>query len=337
MIKVWTGNKLNCSHIPLLYPNWGIQEKSSNIFFPKKIFANFKRPFIETVSDPSLADFLLIPHNFPFVRDKKEYLGEFARFSEKHNKKIIIFMYGDSDEKVKLPNTIVFRTSCYKSKKEKNEIIMPAFVEDMAEEFIFKPREKANGKPVVGFCGWASVGGLKNRIKLFIKSGDAKKNGILLRKKAIKTLKNSKLVETNFIERQTYSGHSSTISLPPEMARKEFVENMNNSDFALTARGNGNFSFRFYEALSAGRVPVFINTDCALPFEDRIKYDDFVLMVDFEEINKIDVIISQFYKNIDKEIFILMQKKAKEVFKTYLKADKFFEIMFSDHEIKKFL
>ena len=76
MIKVWTGERLNYSYVPLLYPNWGTQTKDSHLFFSKK-----------------------------------------------HNKKIIVFVYGDSNEKVKLPNVVVFRTSSFKKKKAVNEIM----------------------------------------------------------------------------------------------------------------------------------------------------------------------------------------------------------------------
>ncbi|MDP3902168.1 MAG: exostosin family protein [bacterium] len=339
MIKIWTDNQLNYSHIPLLYPNWGMQKKESNLFSPKKIFANLTKPFVEIVNDPSLSDFLLIPHNFPHVRDNKKYLDNFTCLSQKYNKKIIVFIYGDSFEKVNLPNSIIFRTSCYKSDKRENEIIMPAFVEDLTEEFVFKTREKTmtDGKPIIGFCGWTSAGNMKNRIKLFVKSCGLKKSGILLREKIVKILKRSSLIEANFIERQTYSGHASTISIPKETARREYLENMANSDFALTVRGDGNFSFRFYEALSAGRVPVFVNTDCPLPLEDKIKYNDFVLFVDYKEIKKMDATISQFYVKLDNKAFALMQQKARKAFENYLRADKFFEFMFLDGEVKKFL
>ena len=345
MIKVWTGERLNYSYVPLLYPNWGTQTKDSHLFFSKKAFARFNEPFVEITNDPFLADFLLVPHNFPTIINEKNYLKNFVRLSKQHNKKIIVFVYGDSNEKVKLPNAVVFRTSSFKKEKMANEIIMPAFVEDLAENFTFKPREKINDKPVIGFCGWASVTGAKHRTKAFIKKilwlakgrGNVGIDGIALRKKIIKILKRSKIVKTNFIERKTYSGHASTISIPQDKARREYVENMSNSDFALVVRGNGNFSFRFYEALSAGRIPLFINTDCALPLDGYIKYNNFVLFVDYNNIKNTAVIVANFYKNISRDDFLSMQRKAREAFENFLRADKFFEFMFLKEGVKKFV
>jgi len=343
MIKVWTGECLNYSYIPLLYPNWGIQTKDSHLFFSKKVFARFNEPFVDVTNDPSLADFLLVPHNFPTIRNEKYYLENFVRLSNQYNKKIIVFVYGDSNEKIKLPNVIVFRTSSFKKEKMANEIMMPAFVEDLAENFTFKPREKINDKPVIGFCGWVSSFGIGHRVKAFIKKilwlargrGAASIDGIALRRKAIKILKRSKFVKTNFIERKTYSGHASTISVPQEKARQEYIENMSNSDFALVARGNGNFSFRFYEVLSAGRIPLFINTDCILPLDDYIKYNDFVLLVDYKDIKNAAGIVADFYKNIGRDDFLGMQRKAREAFENFLRADKFLEFMFLKEGVKK--
>ncbi|MCK6462533.1 MAG: exostosin family protein [Candidatus Pacebacteria bacterium] len=345
MIKVWTDVPLPLSYMPLLYPNWGVQTKDAHLFFSKKAFAHFSKPFVEIAEDPASADFLLIPHNFPLVRERKEYLDNFARLSKKHNKKIIIFVYGDSMEKVCVENAVVFRTSRYKSEKEKNEIMMPPFVEDLTGEFEFQPRMKTDSKPIIGFCGWTSSGGVWRKTKQFAKkilrlagwrNIDAA-DGIALRNKIIKILKRSRLVETNFIERKTYSGHASTISLPPEIARREYAENMSGSDLALVVRGNGNFSFRFYETLSAGRVPLFVDTDCALPLEQIVNYKDFCLFIDRRNIKKIGESAAGFYRNLNGEKFVLMQKEARKAFEDYLRSDKFFELMFLKEEIKKFL
>ena len=48
-----------------------------------------------------------------------------------------------------------------------------------------------------------------------------------------------------------------------------FMRNMVDSDYILCTRGFGNYSFRLYEALSCGRIPVFVDTDCLLPFPEN--------------------------------------------------------------------
>ena len=50
----------------------------------------------------------------------------------------------------------------------------------------------------------------------------------------------------------------------------EYYENIKNSDYVLVFKRTGNFSIRLYETLMMGRIPIFINTDCLLPFNNHI-------------------------------------------------------------------
>ena len=350
MIKIYIGELLKYSYVPLLYPNLGFAEKKTRPF-TLGAFRHYKNPVVEIVDRPEEADSLLIPHNYFFVKSNKEYIKNFSFLSEKHNKKIIIFAEGDSDEEIKIPNSVIFRTSQYKYKKKKNEIIMPAYVEDLSDIHQFNTREKAANVPVVGFCGWANFNGVRQAIKVKVKNFifdikkiasanseyAAKKQGLLFRKEAIKTLTGSKLVKGNFIIRKFYSGHRKSIEIPAQEARLDYVKNIDNSDFILTVKGNGNFSFRFYEVLSAGRIPLFINTDCVLPLEELINYSDFVLFADYKKIDRIDEITASFYQNISKDEFFRMQKMARIAFENYLRIDKFFELMFLKNKINEYL
>lgn len=350
MIKAYTGELLKHSYIPLLYPNLGFTAKSSRLF-SSGAFRHYKKPVLEIINDPQKADFLLVPHNYFFVKSNKEYLEKFIFLSKKYNKKIMIFAEGDSDEEIKVPNSIIFRTSQYKCKKKENEIMMPAYVEDLSDVHRFDTRKKIGDVPIIGFCGWAGTenvwSNVKSQIKNFIfrvkeitknnAEYTARQQGLLLRKKAIKSLLDSGLIKSNFVIRKSYSGHKKSIELPPQEARKEYIDNMNNSDFILTIKGNGNFSFRFYEALSAGRVPLFINTDCVLPLEEFIDYSSFVLFVDYKKIGRIDKITADFYKNIDEKNFSQMQEAAHAAFENHLRIDKFFEFMFLKNKINEYL
>lgn len=58
------------------------------------------------------------------------------------------------------------------------------------------------------------------------------------------------------------------------------------SDYVLCARG-GDFSYRLYETLSYGRIPVFVDTDCVLPYDSEIKWKDYCVWVDEKEVNRI--------------------------------------------------
>ena len=54
-------------------------------------------------------------------------------------------------------------------------------------------------------------------------------------------------------------------------------------------RGAGNFSYRFYEALSFGRIPILIDTDTLLPLQTKIEWSEHIIILD-NNINSISQI-----------------------------------------------
>ena len=76
-------------------------------------------------------------------------------------------------------------------------------------------------------------------------------------------------MDTNIVLRPSFYGGAAGGDPDAQLqARTGYVENLVASDYVLCARGAGNFSYRLYETLSCGRIPVFVDTDCVLPHED---------------------------------------------------------------------
>ncbi|MDP7247220.1 MAG: exostosin family protein [Candidatus Peribacteraceae bacterium] len=323
-------------HIPLLYPNLGRPENEGRMGFLNEAFDDLKDPFVEIVQDPTQADIILCPHNFPQIKMKGTYLQKLSDLSQDLNKKVIVFWHGDDTDEVDIPNSIIFRTSQYRHLKLDNEIIMPPYTPDLMKGRELVIRHKAK-TPVVGFCGWARYKNHKNRFGTLAKNLliDFKrlalirshlavhKKGLTFRQKACRALKDTPLIEANFILRKSYSGSPHTIKIAPKEGREEYIQNIIDSDFPLAVKGDGNYSYRFYEALSLGRPPVFIDTDCVLPLEDKINYDEFIIRVSYKDASKIDSIVSSFYEKLDEETFVSMQKKAREAFENYLSVGSF--------------
>ena len=71
-----------------------------------------------------------------------------------------------------------------------------------------------------------------------------------------------------------------------------FIETTINSKFALAPRGYGRSSFRLYEAIQLGSIPVFIYDHKWLPFEDEIDWNEFSVLIDVNNIQNIDTILS---------------------------------------------
>lgn len=187
------------------------------------------------------------------------------------SKKIIAFFNDDYEGALDIPkeNFILFRTSTNKIDIKQNERVMPAFCE-------FIPFKEPNSvhieKKIISFCGavWAN------------------------RKRTIEEVQNNKLLNTSFIFRQGFQAPEIS---DKKMARKEFIENIQNSLFVLCMRGAGNFSYRLYETLSCGRIPIIINSNLKLPLETSINWKDFSIIIEEEEVRFLDFIIDEFLEN----------------------------------------
>jgi hypothetical protein len=156
----------------------------------------------------------------------------------------------------------------------------------------------------------------------------ARRKGLSFRREAIAALRCHDNVRTNFIIRSSYSGHKHTINVDPEIARKEYRENMLQSDLALCVKGDGNFSYRFYEALSLGCIPLLIDTDCVLPFAEKINYDSFMLRVSFQDIAGLAQRVEEWWDGLTDDKFVEMQKKAREAYERYLAVPAFLRFAF---------
>jgi len=101
----------------------------------------------------------------------------------------------------------------------------------------------------------------------------------------------------------------------------DFVKNIEETYFTVCSRGAGNWSDRFYKVMFLGRIPIVVDTDLVLPFEDRINWRDIIVYCDSE--NDIANNIRQFWK---KDI-VQAQMKCKEIYDTYLKPEKWCKII----------
>ena len=133
------------------------------------------------------------------------------------------------------PNVTLFRTSMYASKKLPNERAMPTFSPDY-----FDGTYIDSGKISIGFCGHPNNG----------------------RKEHLATLMRSD-IKTDFIIRKGFWAPG----IDKVVARREYFDNIRRTVFNFCYRGAGNFSYRLYETLMMGRIPVLVDTDCVFPID----------------------------------------------------------------------
>jgi hypothetical protein len=83
-------------------------------------------------------------------------------------------------------------------------------------------------------------------------------------------------VRSDFVRRNRYRAGN----LDREGAYNTFRENLLANEYTLCVRGTGNFSARLYEALSAGRVPVLVDTGAVLPLEGAVDWSAHLVLLD---------------------------------------------------------
>ncbi len=107
-------------------------------------------------------------------------------------------------------------------------------------------------------------------------------------------------------------------------SRLEFLQNVVESDYVLCARGFGNYSHRLYEALACGRIPLFIDTDCVLPFDFAIDWKRFCVWVDQTDLRSVADRVAEFHASISGEEFEELQVACRRLWEEWLSPEAFF-------------
>ncbi len=290
------------------------------------------------------ADFCLLPSpwNYYYEKNRKKGALDFIYECKQSGKEVISFTNGDFGVTPLDNDVVVFRQSGYQSRRLPKQHAMPAFVNDPVERFFsgdFKVREKGK-KPVVGFCGQGTSSpgryagvflmtlwrNFRYNIKMSPYEPQVLYPSTLRRNRALTRLERSNLVNTNFIVRRKYRGGALSEE-EREATTIEFYNNIKDSDYVLSIRGGGNFSVRIYETLAMGRIPLFVNTDCVLPFDHLINWKSHVVWVEETDISRIDQILADFHASIHPDDFVQMQINNRALWQKYLTFNGFHKNM----------
>lgn len=238
--------------------------------------------------------------------------------------------------------THLIQFSWYKNKMRPGIIICPGFLPegplDKSIESGWEPLDK-DPHPRVGFCGrdqgypgiwlwktlpkpitrWMSGNNLISGTKGIRTS--CRHN---LRLDAISILERNPDVTTNFIKRGKLAQHPHR-ALPKN--KNTFLKNLQSSPYALCARGDENFSWRFYEAMSLGRIPILIDSNCVLPLENEIDWDRLLVRIHAKNLEKLPKILLRRHQEKTKAGFKRWQEDIRETYLAKLTPEKFFPKM----------
>lgn len=332
-------------HFVMLYPFWGKnpedpRDPSSGRF---DRYAETGSHFFQ-MTPLAEADVAVLPIAWEHALRNSEAMNlalQFVEETSKTGRQVVIFFWSDSDEDVPVENAVIFRTSFYRSRKKSNEFAMPAWSEDFVTKYLNSrlPLRRKQDKPVVGFCGYAEPilkPSLHQSVKHVLRGGAQflglrsrpKKHGVMIRARALRALSKGPIVETNFVIRDRFWGGAvSSGSEDLERMRRlrwEYVQNMVESDYILCCRGAGNFSYRLYETLCCGRIPVFIDTDCVLPYDFHIDWKKYCVWVDESEIPLIAEKVAEFHNNLSPQDFVDLQHECRKLWEQWLSPEGFF-------------
>jgi len=83
-------------------------------------------------------------------------------------------------------------------------------------------------------------------------------------------------------------------------------------------RGDDNSNFQVWEVMSAGRIPIIIDTNQQFPNLGDLKWEDFSVLVPYSELHRIGEIVQNFHDSMSDEEFRQACRKSREAFEYLL-------------------
>jgi hypothetical protein len=318
----------------------GLVDKKTS-FLRENMFKTLEGLRFYKLSDtPEAADIVFMPFNLGKVRmDDPDIEKHYRSMAERAGRPLLIDYLGDDTNPVKGDRVIVLRTSSYRSELSWFDIVCPPVVEDIGVDYGFQPIGKPI-RPSLGFVGLARKRNaatlaskmfrygrqdyLNSALALWSPTCGKRRSGIYFRDRVLRTFENSKDIDTDFTTRSYWGrGKRARNRVGHEQMRAEFIENIRRNLYLLSVRGRGNFSLRFFEILSAGRIPVHLDTDTPLPLENKIDYHNFTVFENWRRLAEFPERLARFHAETDESSIFEMQERARSVFESYLRFDSF--------------
>ena len=322
---------------PLLSFHW----KDLNL---KAILAGESNPVspFTLTGDIADCDLVVLPMHWTYyLWNQKARMTEafdLANLARKHRKELVIWFKGDLIPQTPFDNARVFLPGMIRSRANSKQIACPVFIDD--PEPVWGTRHdrvrKKSERPTVGFCGYGSLSTIKLAWSIFkglqlkgasmVRKSDYYGSVVVpataLRNRAIRLLEEDHRIDTSFVIRDRYTDRTTSDSkLETKVKVESFYSNMYGTDYTLCVRGFGNWSYRFYETLACGRIPVFIDSDCVLPLESKIDWRRYCVWVEKSELPLIGEKLLDFHSSLCPTDFVDLQLECRKLWKTQLSLE----------------
>ena len=253
------------------------------------------------VTDPDEADIFVCPGPL-FMFDAVEHLDRFPHMKGRERRHVF---FDCSDYKTMFcgKDCIFIRCNLMDELKiaDPNSIPWPWPVDDYQDCIPVAP---AGFRYDVSFHGWLSTD---------------------TRTKSVESCRASNLTS----DLATYSDFCGYIWDTPEglRRRQEFRRSMTESRLALCPESiKGVLPYRFYEAMSAGRVPVLVGSDYNLPFTDEIDYADCTIQCSRAAAPEVAGLIRHFLDHHSDDQIIAMGQRGRAYWEKWLNRERWPEL-----------
>lgn len=251
-------------------------------------------------------------------------------------KVVVVFVDGDDHVPAPADNTVVLRTSLDRSLRGPRDVALPAWIADPG----LQPPRPHRDRPVVGFCGQAYPLDLPRRRVLkrakllgrvaLTRAGLVERIGkhpaFLARPRAVRALARATEVEP----RITLRSSMTRLDLDTRRERElyeEFVASLTESDYVLSVRGEGNYSYRLYETLAAGRIPVHVDTGAVLPLESVVPWADLCVVVPERRVRGLGAATAAAHTAMGADGFARRQAAARQAWEEWLSMRGYFRTL----------
>jgi hypothetical protein len=261
-----------------------------------------------------------------------------AQEARYHNKPIIIDAASDGDAPLKIPTASILRLGLYRSLKKPYETERPYWVSQKNQDYLVPlPIHKRETKPTIGFCGTVGsegkcfkvgnalplqvgkkilgAGKIAQKVDVRLKKGMSHK----LREASLKSLEADSRISTNFDVTNQLKDYYNPNNPNQKLLEQKFAHNLENCEYNLCVRGNGNYTIRFFLTLMSGRIPVVLDTDCVFPFEEKLH----LIRVPLSEIDHIGDFILKHFESVSDTELMAMQRENREAYQNYMAPHKF--------------
>jgi len=270
------------------------------------------------VENPNDADVFIVPGCIFLFKDDLSRLDRLPYMAGRENRHVL-FDVSDHITKALCREWITFRCDIrdWMVKDDPNSICFPWPVSDMGD-VVAVP--EGGFKYDVCFRGWLST--------------DA-------RRASSDSCKNHPDLKCDIEQYGYFTGYIGTPGRaeydPVKFSRlmDEFKCSMQQSRIALCPESiPGVFPYRFWEAMSAGRVPLLVGSDFVFPFADEIPYKEFIIQVPRDEASNAGKIVKDMIDVLSDDELLEMGKLARKYWQQFLNSANWGTLMYAAVEKK---